>query len=291
MKVLCNLILPFAILFCGATSIHQNGWVNLLDGNLSKWGKYLSYRHKTDYKGDAPKNIAGELIKPIGYHIDPEKVFTVNMVNGEPVLHISGEVYGCVYTKQQFSNYHLKLQVKWGAKKWVPRISEPKDSGIIYHSQGEAGVDYWRSWMQGQEFQIMEGGCGDYWNIASAQCNIKIVKRAGKKDTLNFSTNGIDTPIGAGCSSGGFVQQEGNYEKADGEWNSIELICFGDKSIHIVNGHVVMALSKSRFLEAGVARPLVKGKLQLQSEAAEVFYKNIMIRNIEKVPAEYVAYF
>ena len=47
-----------------------------------------------------------------------------------------------MFTKQDYANYYLKLQVKWGAKKWPPRLDEPRDSGILYNSQGEAGVDY-----------------------------------------------------------------------------------------------------------------------------------------------------
>ena len=43
--------------------------------------------------------------------------------------------------------------VKFGDKKWPPRINEPGDCGLLYHSQGEAGVDYWRSWMQSEEIE------------------------------------------------------------------------------------------------------------------------------------------
>ena len=35
--------------------------------------------------------------------------------------------------------------------------------GVIYHLQRQAGADYWRAWMLGQELQVMEGHMGDYW--------------------------------------------------------------------------------------------------------------------------------
>jgi len=71
------------------------------------------------------------------------------------------------------------------------------------------------------------------------------------------------------------------------QWNDLELICFEDKSLHIVNGQVVMALSKSSYRDGDLSKPLVSGKIQLQSEAAEVFYKDIQIKNIDGIPAAY----
>ncbi|GAA4309352.1 DUF1080 domain-containing protein [Mucilaginibacter gynuensis] len=287
MKAIFTCTLCLVCLLC-TSFVTDTGWTHLLDKNLSKWGMYLSYRHKLGYKGEVPKDAKGSPLKPIGYNKNEAKVFTVTEVNGEPVLRISGEIYGCVYTKQEFSNYHLKLMVKWGDKKWVPRLNEPKDSGVIYHSQGPAGVDYWHAWMLGQELQVMEAGCGDYWCIASSAAKIRTLNTAAKKDTLVYSPKGKITIMGSGNN---FVQQSHNYEKPSGQWNLIELICFGDKSIHIVNGHVVMAISGSTYKDGDQLKPLVKGKLQLQSEAAEVFYKQVMIKPIDKVPAQYTAYF
>jgi len=39
-------------------------------------------------------------------------------------------------------------------------------------------------------------------------------------------------------------------------------------------------------VEKGQVAPLVKGKIQLQSEGAEIFYKQIRIQPIGKIPAE-----
>ena len=50
--------------------------------------------------------------------------------------------------------------MKWGDKIRDPRKQLLKDSGIMYHSIGSIGEDYWRSWMLSQEFQIMEGHKG-----------------------------------------------------------------------------------------------------------------------------------
>lgn len=261
-------------------------WMPLLDKELSAWEMYLSFKHQTNYNGQTLKDEDGKELMPIGYNKNVNQVFSIIEQEGALVLRISGEIYGCVFTKKEFENYHLKLKVKWGTKKWVPRLNEPMDSGILYHSHGECGVDYWKSWMQAHEFQIIEGGFGDYWCIAATGGLIKMDNPNARNDMGIYDPEGIDTPMGAGGLRSGFVRHSKDYEKS-GEWNTVELICFEDKSLHIVNGHVVMALSKSVYLEDSIFHPLVKGKIQLQSEAAEVYYKDIQIRNIESLPDNY----
>ncbi|WP_161888235.1 3-keto-disaccharide hydrolase [Pontibacter russatus] len=265
-------------------------WVPLLDGEMSQWEVYLSYRHQNSYNGDLPKNEDGSLIKPIGYNRDTAGVFSMVQENGEPVLKVSGEVYGCVFTKQEFENYHLKLKVRWGDKKWVPRMDKLKDSGVLYHSIGESGVDYWRAWMLSQEFQIMEGHMGDYWTIANSAMDVRAYIPEGDMNTV-ASTRQPFLPLGAGTDLSGFCLRSADHESPDGEWTEIELICFEDKSLHIVNGQVVMVLRNSRYVENGESKPLTKGRLQLQSEAAEVYYKDIRIKSLEALPGKYTAYF
>ena len=76
-----------------------------------------------------------------------------------------------------------------------------------------------------------------------------------------------------------------NAEKAYGEWNEVELIVLGDSSIHVVNGKVVMRLFNSSTMKEN--KPLTSGKLILQSEGAEVYYKDIFIKNISEIPPAY----
>ncbi|MGZ3925344.1 MAG: 3-keto-disaccharide hydrolase [Mucilaginibacter sp.] len=287
MKSLSLSLCCILILLSGTSFQPKNEWTPLLDKSLSKWEIYQSFRHKLGYKGEAPKDENGILIKPIGYNINQDKVFSVIEENGEPVLHIDGDIYGSLFTKQEYGNYDLKLKVKWGTKKYVPRVNEPKDSGVLYHSLGECGVEYWRTWMLSQEFQVTEGGMGDYWSQASSREDVKAIK---KGQDYFFDKNGTLTPFGSGTGNGGFCHAGVDAENKDG-WNDLELITFGDKSIRIVNGTVVMALSNSRYIVNNQEKPLVKGKIQIQSEAAEVFYKDIKIRSIEGIPAEYEQYF
>jgi len=172
----------------------KDDWNYLLDKKLSKWEIYQSFRHKLGYKGEAPKDENGNLIKPIGYNINEGKVFSIIEENGEPVLHIDGDIYGCLFTKQDFGNYDLKLKVRWGTHKYVPRVNEDKDSGVLYHSQGECGVEYWRTWMLSQEFQVTERGMGDFWSQASSRSDVKAIKKG--KDYF-FDNNGTLTVMAA----------------------------------------------------------------------------------------------
>lgn len=266
----------------------QEEWTNLLDKDLKNWETYLSYSHKNGYNGDAPTDTSGALITPVGYNKDEKKVFSIVDEKGEPVLKVSGEVYGCIFTKQEYENYHLKLKVKWGTKKFEPRTEKLKDSGILYHSIGESGVDYWRSWMLSQEFQIMEGHMGDYWSIANSAIDIKAYLSEGKMNSVADAKQAF-LPFGSGTGREGFCMRSENLENPEGDWTTLELICFEDESFHIVNGKVVMVLQNSRYHENGKDVPLTKGKIQLQSEAAEVYFKDIKIKSIKALPKELIA--
>lgn len=280
-RFLCSVL----IILMATSFTPKNEWTPLLDKNLSQWETYLSFRHNKAYNGTAPKDASGKELEPIGYNKDEAKVFSVIEEKGESVLKVSGEVYGCLFTKQEYENYHLRLKVKWGKTKWEPRTTKLKDSGILYHSVGKSGVDYWRAWMLSQEFQIMEGHMGDYWNIANSAIDIRAYLSEGKMNAVANEKQPF-LPFGSGAGEG-FCMRSENRESAGDGWTDLELICFGDKSLHIVNGKVVMVLQNSRYMEDGKATPLVKGKLQLQSEAAEVYFKDVEIKSIDALPEMY----
>ena len=284
-------ILPLLLLLLALSSCKEkSSWTKLLDKDLSQWDNYLGYSYPEGYDGKIPLDEQGNIMKPIGLNKNQNDVFTVVEENGEPVLRISGEIYGCVVTKKEFENYHLKLKVKWGDKVWHPRKDLLKDSGILYHSIGPHGAESWRSWMLSQEFQVMQGHMGDFWNQANSAIDIRAyIPEYIMSPVADPSQDFIG--IGEGEDIPSYCMRSANFEKPHGEWNVMELICFENKSIHIVNGQVVMILKDSRYVEDGKKIPLLKGKIQLQSEAAEVFYKNIEIRNLESLPKEYTQYY
>jgi len=266
-------------------------WTNLVDDNLSNWDTYLSFKHQLGYDGTPPKDKKGNLIAPIGLNKKGYDVFSTILENNAPIIKVSGEYYGCLISKEEYSNYHLQLKFKWGDKKWTPRKNLLKDSGILYHSVGPMGAEHWRSWMLSQEFQIMEGHTGDFWKQANSAIDIRAYIPEFVMTPLAHKSQPF-LPIGKGEENEFYCMRSNNYENPSGEWNTLDLICFEGKSLHIVNGEVVMILQNSRYVnEEGESVPLVKGKIQLQSEAAELFYKDIKIRTLNNLSQEHSAYF
>ena len=255
-------------------------WRQLFNGtNLDGWDTYLGPQFPP--VGDDRTGVA-----PIGLNIDPKQTFTVIEEDGAPAIRISGEQFGGISTVEEFENYHLRLDFKWGNKKYHPKENVKMDSGVLYHANGEHGVD-WGFWMQSQEFQIQEGDCGDYWGVGGAGIDVRAIPWGDKNDSkydpsAELITFQKDSKIGRHC-----IKSHDN-EKPTGEWNTLELYCLGSTSVHIVNGHVVMVLYNSHHPVDGKMQPLTKGKIQIQSEGAEVFYRNIWIRPIGKIPAKYL---
>jgi Domain of Unknown Function (DUF1080) len=256
--------------------------------DLSGWETWLGKPHASLDVPGAAKDDKGNYTQAFGPGRDPFSVFTVVTVDGKPAIRISGQVFGGITTREEFSNYHLRLQFKWGEKKWPPRDTAVRDSGLLYHVHGEWDFDG-KTWPRGPELQVQEHDVGDLFAIG---CQMSVLARRLDPTKRLFQYDpgeGVKTeflqepPIGNRCIRGA------DHEKPSGEWNTVELIAIGDESIHIVNGAVVMRLTEARRLDGGKPVPLSSGKILLQSEGAEIFYRNIEIRPITAVPAEFLA--
>jgi len=261
-------------------------WKPLFNGkDLSGWEMWLGKPDPSVAVEGMAKNEKGVYSDVVGANRDPLQVFTVVKVDNQPAIRISGQIFGGITTKETYGNYHLRLQFKWGEKKWAPRAEAVRDSGLLYHMHGEWNFNN-RTWPRSPEVQIQEKDCGDLYAIG---CQITVrarrpdpTKRLFYYDPLGEPTDFAEKPpIGNRC-----IRLE-DREKPHGEWNTIELICLGDESIHIVNGMVVMRLTKARRLDGAEPAPLTAGKILLQSEGAEIFYRNVELRPIAAVPAEF----
>jgi hypothetical protein len=268
-----------------AAADQRAAWQPLLDASLSKFDVYLSWRGDqilSVLEGTAPAGL-----EPLGLNPPGQNVIRVIEQGGKPVLHITGEYYGCLVTKQDYSNYRFRAQFKWGEKKWEPRLTEPKDSGVLYHSRGEFGVDYWKSWALSQEFQVIEHGIGEYWTQATSAFDIRADPRKPGEEAPRWNPKAPWTQFMAPNNHA----LAGSDEDKPGEWNTIELVCYQDDCVHVANGKVVMALANARFKQGDAFVPMTRGKLQIQSEAAEVFYRDLEIQPITAMPGEYAKYF
>ncbi|MDR0567573.1 MAG: DUF1080 domain-containing protein [Prevotellaceae bacterium] len=173
-----------------------------------------------------------------GKNNDVEKAFTVK----DGALHFAGEAMGYLCTNDAYKNYYLRLVFRWGEKKYPPRQNAPRDSGILYHFD-EAEED--KVWPTSVECQIQENDCGDYYLVG---------------DVALKSPN---TTLDGGMQR---VVRTENFENPNPEWNTIELICLDNTSEHYVNGHKV---------NEGYDISVSEGKILLQLEGAEIFYKEI----------------
>src|SRR5436190_19027852 len=63
-------------------------------------------------------------------------------------------------------------------------------------------------------------------------------------------------------------------------WNTVEVIVRGDSATYLVNGKVNNRASKIEEFVNNHWVPLRKGRIALQLEFAEVFYRNIEIREL-----------
>ena len=274
----------------GSKQIKTNdSWLSLLDKNLSNWDKFLGVPEPgVTVPGYSEESRQKKI--PIGLNNDPLHVFSMEEENGQPILHVSGQMLGGLSTKKEYQNYHIRFKFKWGKSRYAPRLNQKRDNGILYHATGPHGK-FGNVWMRSHEMQIQETDMGDYFALAGVAMNI----RSKKLDTVNQFIYTLDGEFKNFMQGQGLVnrcRRSADNEKAYGEWNELEFICFEDKSLHIVNGHVVMALQDSRVhIAEGDEPSLQRGKIQLQSEYAEAYYKDIQIQPIKSLSKQYLKYF
>lgn len=266
----------------------KNEWQALFDMELSHWDAFIGVPEPgVEVPGYTAENRQNNV--PLGLNNDPLQVFRTEKENGQVVVHVSGQILGGLTSKKQYQNYRLKFKFKWGEAKYAPRLNAKRDNGILYHCTGPHGK-FWNVWMRSQEMQIQEGDMGDYFALAGTMMNIRSVK--DERNQSIYSPSGELKAFVQGQPGGNRCRRSEDFEKPHGEWNELELICFEDKSLHIVNGHVVMALQDSRIQIAEGDEPsLQKGYIQVQSEYAEAYYTDMQIQNISELPKEYAKYF
>lgn len=277
-----KLIVPVLILTVATSSFlkpfHEGDWKYLFNGkDLGGWDTWIG----------PPLDDAGKKLTetPVGLNNDPDRVFTIVKDSQENVIRISGEKWGGISTKEEYENFHLQLMFKWGSLTWGQKKNKKKDSGLLYFAVGQHGADY-GAWMRSQEFQIQEGDCGDYWGVAGGMEDIPAVKKSDSEYVYNPA--GPVYNFGATSKVGRHCIKNGDAEKPSGEWNVLDLYCHGDTSVHVINGKVMMVLYHSQQSDNGKILPLKKGKLQIQSEGAEVFYKQIKIKSLNLIPTDFL---
>ncbi len=126
-------------------------------------------------------------------------------------------------SKEEYENFHLILQVKWGDKRWAPRLDALHNNGLLYHSIGEPGSGLWNTWMSSLELEIENTNFGDFITINDEHVKAKCpaVKKNGSyywdpdAALQDFCWKQYDT---------GRCFKIEDREKPFGEWTTVELI-------------------------------------------------------------------
>lgn len=255
-----NLLLLVSICFL---AFPTNAQKSLFNGkNLKNWEIYLG------------SPITG--FEDLAKKATPSSTYQVVDIDGQKMIRVSGEINASLATRAEYGNYHLHLEFKWGEKVYGKR-----NSGLLYHSFGPFGVAF-GTWMATIEHQLMHDNLGDTYLMSNTYCETKVMKGDDGKSFF-YSPEGQSTSFSE-TDNGRSIKKAKDAEKPLGEWNIVDLYCFGQTSVHVVNGQVVMVNINCCKVENGLKLPLTKGKIQLQSEGGELFVRKIEIEKIKGIP-------
>jgi len=222
-------------------------------------------------------NVEHHVNPKMDFHDAPKDIWTFA---ADGAFNISGRGYGYVATKENYRDYHLVIEFKWGTKTWGAREKKAKDNGILLHAYGPHGA-YSDTWMASIEAQIIEGGVGDILVLSpkladgtelttslSAEFALdrdkeKIWKAGSPRQTVTkgrINWKGRDEDW---SDTVGF-RGKNDVESPSGEWNRLEVIAKGDTLQYFVNGAMVN--------EAFDCKPS-EGKILLQTEGAEMIVR------------------
>jgi len=211
--------------------------------DFSGWDRYLG-KPSHDPKAD-------EL--PLGIDNDPRGVYSIVMVDGEPAIRISGEIWGSLISQREFCNFKLHAQFKWGSA-----VFSIKDSGIMFLSSGPLGA-------------VNAGGNELANPIGSAAFMVSAEYQISPNDVGSLYNLG---PIA-------FAQSVHDVRPESKSWNEVEISLQDDQASLLLNGHEV-SRGSSFVLDLPDQPPsaLRCGKLQLQSEGAEIFFRHLEIEEL-----------
>jgi hypothetical protein len=262
-------------------------WRPLFNGrDLAGWDTWLGIPHASVQGLDRPRNAEGKYTEPLGLNVDPKHVFTVVTVDGAPALRISGEIFGALTSLDAFDDFHVRLEFKWGEKKWPPKSEVVRDSGLLYYAVGEQGGADNKTWMRSLECQIQEHDTGDFWAVGGTSADVAVQVTGEGKERRAVYTPGAPVVTVAGDARRAIKAFDN--ENPTGAWNTVEVLCVRGTCVHAVNGKVNLVLRHPQQPGPdGAPAPLMKGRIQIQSEGAEVYYRNIAVRTLSEFPQAY----
>jgi hypothetical protein len=218
-----------------------------------------------------------------GKNSDPDRVITIE----DGTIHLykhakdfDNVVMGYIGTEKEYGNYHFRVQYRWGEKKFQPRYALKRDAGLYYHITGPDAV-----WPRSLQYQVEQTNVGDLIALYGMQLDTWIDAKSRDEKVVRFldPSQGGEPRIlgGKGIAYQGHLAGEFEVEG----WNTAEIVAKGDTTTHVLNGKVVNRGTKIRFVNPDKpddVKPLSRGRIALEIEAAEIFFRNVEIRSLDE---------
>ncbi|MEK6248556.1 MAG: DUF1080 domain-containing protein, partial [Planctomycetales bacterium] len=152
--------------------------------------------------------------------------------------------------------------------------------GIYYHKVGQDVV-----WPRAMQYQVEKTNIGDIVTVGHLRYDTWVdpSTKDEKKPTFMLREDGGVEQMHGHAAGITHLAHRGKWE-VDG-WNQIEIICRGDTAEHWLNGKLVAKCKNMRQPKdkpEGETIPLTKGKILLEIEAAEIFFRNVEIKDLSK---------
>lgn len=218
---------------------------------------------------------------------DPERVFRLE----DGILRCGDEDMGYVATREAYQNYYLSLEYRWGRRN--PNDQYVRNSGVLLHGVGPDGSQG-GVWMTSIECQLAQGCEGDLILIKGKTADgqpysatIASNTIIGKDGKTRWQSDGMKTVY----SGRQFwwsrhqpffkelIDTRGENDVASplGEWSRVECVSKGTRITIKINGVTVN--------ECFDANPAA-GKILLQSEGHEVFFRNMEVRPLGEAKSD-----
>ncbi|MBB5268661.1 3-keto-disaccharide hydrolase [Algibacter amylolyticus] len=265
-----NLLTVFVVVFSLLSSIAQSqnkktgnkGFVKIFNGkNWDGW--HLKLRNGDEAMAKKVYAIHNKKV-----HVYKNFPDSLDLETGENGTH------GLFYTNKKYSKYILKFQYKWGKKIANNFKRWQYDAGVYYHIVDD------KIWPTGIEYQVRydhtknRNHTGDLIRPKDVEYDWYAVPEG---DTYLHPNEGGKLDESKNWLH--FASPTKNYNALNNKWNQCEIIVMGDKyTIHKLNGEVVNVAFNLNPSE---------GIIGFQSETAEIYYKNIKIKEFsESLPIE-----
>ena len=192
-------------------------------------------------------------------------------------------VMGYIATEQEYGDYHLRFQYRWGKKKFQPRYALKRDAGLYYHLTGPDAV-----WPRALQYQIQQTDVGDLLALYGMELDTWIdpATRAAKEAT--YQDPGPGRRAARARRQGHRLPEAAARRLRDRRLeHRSRSIARGDTTVHRLNGQVVNQGRNIRFRPAEPGArpaPLTRGRIALEIEAAEIEFRQVEIRRLEAGP-------